>query len=246
MEEREFENLSRYVDGDLRASERDALEDEINRRPDLQSALDDLLRVKAQVRQLARVDEPPQALDALVRPLRWSGRPQLRQSPLIPVAAAAAVVVLSVVLGLEIGRHGGLPEAEHPARKPTVFALKSLPEADESSLVGALEHLMAMPYPEPDMLEPEAMMVVGPLPAPPEFLRHPQALEIGSARWPLAGGPYPVGLEIAISVEGGRLVRCRPVAEGDGSVSTVCAAIAEASFVGIEDGDHRATIVIAR
>jgi len=246
MEEREFEILSRYVDGDLGVGEKAAFEELIGGQPDMQTALEDLLLMKARVRQLARDEEPPQTLDALVRPLRRGGRPPLRQSSLVPLAAAAAVVVLALALGLEIGRHGPLPVPADPAGRPTAFALKSLPEADGSSLVGALEHLMAMPYPEPEMLEPEAMEVIGPLPAPPEYYRQALALEVGSHRLPLATGDYPVGLEVEVSVKRGQLVGCWAVTEGDSRSRDLCSAITGAPFVGIEDGDHRAKVVIAR
>ena len=248
MEEREFEVLSRYIDDDLGPAERRALEEEIRHRPELQSAMDDLLAMKAEVRNLAVKDEPPDTLDDLVRPLRRSGRPRLRQSNLVPIAAVAASILLAVVLGLEVGRHGRLPDPDDPFRQAPreAFALKALPEADDSSLVGALEHLMAQPYAVPDLIEPEALIAIGPLPAPPERHREPVALAIGHTLVPLSGTGHPVGLVLELSVDQSRMVGCRTAGDGDDRADAICTALEGVSLDGVTDGDHRATVVIAR
>ncbi len=248
MEEREFENLSRYVDEDLPVTERQALEDEIRHRPDLQMALKDLVAIRGTVRRLAEQQNPPDALDDLVQPLRRSGRPSLRQSNILPLAAVAASILLLAFLGFEIGHRGRLPDADdsdHTSARE-VFALKALPEADEESLVGAIEHLMAMPYPAPTLVEPEALIAIGPLPDPPEQLRGELALAVGHYRIPLASADYPLGLELELSVEQGRIVGCRSANEDDDDVRALCSVLTATSWVGIKDGDHRAMVVTAR
>ncbi len=248
MEEREFERLSRYVDDDLDPTERKGLEDEIRDQPELRSTLDDLLDLKTRVRFLAEQQNPPDTLDDLVRPLRRSGRPPLRQSNLIPFAAIAATVLLAVVLGLEVGRHGRLSDSDNPDHQTSreVFALKALPEADDSSLVGALEHLMALPYPEPDLVEPEALLAIGPLPGPPGQYRERLALAVGQLRMPLSGTDHPVGLVLELSVDHGRITGCQSADEGNDHVHALCSALEGVFFDGVKDGDHRATVVIAR
>ena len=162
------ELLSRFVDDDLSPSEAASLRRRMQQEPTMRRELDELQETRRAVRLLATRDQPPDLLDDLVVELRRQGRPSPRNL-VVPLLAAAALVVMCFTLVLEMNRQ------DHPTElvtgravaTPGVFALSALPEATGDAPLGPLEELLARPYPPPALLEAEPLIVVGPLPEPP-------------------------------------------------------------------------------
>ncbi len=173
------ERLSRYLDGDLGASEAAELEVLLESEAEVADELDALRRLQVAVRLSADRMEPPDALDALLEPLR-TGEPHAprRVHPAVRWIGLAASVALAVTVAMEVARQrpdlptSSRPYAPSPAPPPgesEFFQLKPLPTSPvppEEELVGATDRLLASEPAEPDFDEPEALDVRGPLSAP--------------------------------------------------------------------------------
>jgi len=173
------ERLSRLIDGDLGAAEKEALAAILESDPLLRRELDGLTRVRASLRSLADRENPPAKLDALVDPL-LQGKPEPAFGrPWARWLATAAAVVLGVTVVLEVQRRqpdssiAGWQERalDGGAGEPTPgFALAPLPTssvpADQQPL-GAADRLVSAPEPEinPPLDPAPALEVMGPLDA---------------------------------------------------------------------------------
>jgi len=174
MDQATEELLSRYLDGDLDDKEIKAFEGRLEYEPELQDALDGMGSLKEAVANIAVSMDPPNALDALMEPLRRS-RPKprgLRHA--YGLLAAAATVVIGVGIAFELQRRHPQPVVKYEnhghvvskSEKDGYFQLQALPTAvpGEEALLGATDHLLAEPGPEsPEAEEPPALVVIGPL-----------------------------------------------------------------------------------
>lgn len=180
MDEATAEQLSRYLDDDLSDAEVRELETRLRTDSALAAELDALRALTRSVAAVAEDMEPPAALDDLVAPLR-TGTPHGRRRihPVVRVAGIAAGLALAATVVLEVVRRGpdetsvltdAPPEtAAAPSGEETgVFQLSPLPTSavpEDEQPVGAADRLLASPPTEPELDEPEPLVVRGPLSA---------------------------------------------------------------------------------
>ena len=240
------EILSRYLDGDLGIDEDRRIVERLKSEPALQEALDEMRSLRNRLRRLALEERPPEVLDRMVRPLRRGGRPRRQRWVAVALFAAAAVVVVGLIVVSEVGQTGWMPwEGNSGEKDRQVFALSSLPSRDPEAPLGAIESLMAQPDPEPEMVEPEALEVMGPLNRPPEGQGWALRLEAGGIVVPLSGSIETQGLRVTLRIEGGRVAscRCQDGAEAGPAVGDVCRQLLSIGGIGLHDGQYEATTV---
>jgi hypothetical protein len=169
------ELLSRYVDGDLDKAEVAALHEHLSSDPGLATELEDMLRLRQAVSDIANGLNPPPQLDQIMEPLRRGiSDSRSRSRTWVRGLAAAAVVVLGITVVVEIFRHRD-GSAIHTLRQATptdstgpaeIFRLRPLPTSavpyDEVRL-GAADRLVESPIPEPRLDDPRPLEIVGPL-----------------------------------------------------------------------------------
>lgn len=246
IDERTFETLSRYVDGDLGFDEIAAFEDRLTGDDELGRALDDVRQLREGLRAVALDERPAQALDIMVRPLRRAGRPWRQRWAVASLVAAAAVVVVALIVVEDVGRSGlKSGSSASGGTEPQVFALKNLPAADEDAPIGAIESLLAQDDLSPELAQPEAEIVMGPLDHPPGREGHGLSLAVEEIRIPLPESCGSVGERIRLSISDGRVVSCRTVSlEGETIVGgCVCQVLVALPRVEVSDGDHHAWVV---
>lgn len=177
MDDARTELLSRYLDGDLKPSEARAVEERLKNDSELAAELHDLEGVRSSLASLARQDQPPAKLDAMMEPLCRSApfRPGVR--PAVRWLGIAAALVLGFSVVLEVRRQSPSPANDPRTRRvaqelPTEpgdrFSLAPLPTSsipEEDRPLGAVERLLASPLPGPILEEPPALEVLGPLEA---------------------------------------------------------------------------------
>lgn len=228
------ETVGRYLDGDLSDREvadvRRLLESDTRWHETYES----LLGLRSAMRAIAADEEPPEALDTLVKPLRQAGRPRTDGFSVLPLVAAAAAVVLWVVVGVTVGRHPWKPEPTRPFRP---FVLQPLPSATGRVALGPLERLLEWRIPEPELRLPDALVVLGPLPDPPGMSRRAGVrLEVCGREFPIRTEADWLGATVAVRVAEGRVVAC------DGGPPSLCADLLGRLLDGVTDGSHRAQV----
>jgi hypothetical protein len=124
----ELELLSAYIDNQLAAAERAALEQRLGREPALRAALDELRGTVALLRELAPLP-PPRSFT--LDPAAFAPRP----SPLfswLRMGATLASVLLAITFAIEFASFGGVPASAPmvgggaaPAAAPTAAALEA-------------------------------------------------------------------------------------------------------------------------
>lgn len=246
IDEKTFETLSRYVDGDLGPDETAAFECELADNDELQHALGDIHRLRESLRTVALGANPPAALDHTVRPLRRAGRPMPQRWVVAAVVGAAAVIVVSVIVVGEIGRTGWMPWTGNSWREDVeIFALSNLPSRDPEAPLGTIENLLTQDDPEPDMVELEPLEVMGPLDSPPGFHRSNLVLEIGTTQVPVSVTEETEGLRVILRVEEGRVTSCSPSDGIEATLATgdVCRQILSVGGIGLDDGQYEAVVV---
>jgi hypothetical protein len=171
IDESTAELLSRFLDGDLEAGEARRLETRLESDPELAAELAALDRIRHGVRSVAAGMKPPEELDLLLEPLR-TGEPHgpRRIHPAIRWIGMAAGLALAVTVALEVART--TPDPRDVVRAPTappdseVFQLSPLPTStvpEGEEKLGASDRLLDSPPTEPELDEPEALEVRGPL-----------------------------------------------------------------------------------
>lgn len=177
MDEATSELLSRLLDGDLETADRARLEERLHKEPKLRAELEAMKRLQAATRAVAQRMDPPGSLDAMMKPLR-TGAPHAprRMRPAVRWIGMAAGLALAVTVAMEVARRAPDPmetprsrrEATADAPEETeIYQLKPLPTSSvppEEELIGVSERLLASPPAEPELDEPEALYVQGPLP----------------------------------------------------------------------------------
>lgn len=246
IDEKTFETLSRYVDGDLGPDEAAAIEQELAGDDELGRALADIRQLREDLRTLALDERPPEALDHMVRPLRRAGRPMRQRRALAFLVAAAAVLVVALIVVEEVGRsrlRSDSPASGGAGRE--VFVLKNLPAADEDAPIGAIESLLAGDDPEPVLVDPEPLEVMGPLDRPPGIDDSGLALKIGTILVPVPVIVGAEGLMMTLGVEEGRVTLCRPSAGIESTLvaGDVCRQILSVGGIGLDDGQYEAVVV---
>jgi hypothetical protein len=177
MRDADTELLSRYLDGDLSDPEARALSQRLAGDGELARRLEEMRVVRDAVASIASTMEAPEALDALVEPLRQAVPPSRRRPPVVHWLAAAAAAVLGITAVIEIGRHQSGPPVPEPAAPPAAeprapgeyFKLHPLPTTSvppEEEHIGAVEQLVASPPAEPSSDASQPVDVIGPLPLP--------------------------------------------------------------------------------
>ncbi len=246
IDEKTFETLSRYIDGDLEPDEVAGFEKALAENDELQRALNDIRGLRGDLRAMALNEEPPAVLDHMVRPLRRGGRPVIQRWTVAAVLAAAAVIVVSVIVVEEIGQTGWRPwEQASPDDDQQIFALSNLPPGDPDAPIGAIENLLAEGNPEPEMVELEPVDVMGPLNQPPGSEDSNLILKVGSILVPVAIPVGNEGLRVKLGVEAGRVTSCDPpegMAPTQGT-DDVCRKILSVRGIGLSDGRHNAVVV---
>lgn len=177
MDDPRLELLSRHLDGDLGDDETRQLEERLAAEPDLAAELAALVRVREEVRALARSEPPPARLDAAVEPLRRTVAARATVRPAFRWLAAAATLVLGLSVGYRVAQRGpsAVPPSgssrqartENEARKSEKpYPLAPLPGTEvppERQLLGAADRLVASPVPPVEVPLPVAQTAVGPL-----------------------------------------------------------------------------------
>ena len=177
MDEATSELLSRLLDGDLEAADRARLEARLDKEPKLRAELEAMKRLQAATRAVAQRMDPPETLDAMMKPLR-TGAPHAprRVRPAVRWIGMAAGLALAVTVAMEVARRTPDPmETTRPGREATteapekteIYQLKPLPTSSvppEEKLIGVSERLLASPPADPELDEPEALYVQRPLP----------------------------------------------------------------------------------
>ena len=246
IDEKTFETLSRYVDGDLDPDDGATFEQALAENDELRRALDDIFRLRGELRAMARDENPPAVLDQMVRPLRRGGRPMFQRWTVAAVLAAAAVIVVSVIVIEEIGRTGWMPwEQTSSDDAQQIFALSNLPPGDPDAPIGAIENLLAEGNPEPEMVELEPVDIMGPMEYPPGSEDSNLILKIGSTQIPVAIPAGTEGLKVNLEIESGRVTSCGPP-EGlapTPRTADVCREILWVSGIDVGDGPFEATVV---
>jgi hypothetical protein len=246
IDEKTFETLSRYVDGDLQPDETAEFESKLAAAEELRSALGDILRLRKSLRTAALDEQPPAALDDMVRPLRRAGRPMPQRWAVAALVGAAAVLVVSVIVVSEVGRTGWTPWTGSSWKEDgKIFALSNPPSRDPEAPVGAIESLLAQDDPEPGLVELEPLEVMGPLDQPPGSDSSDLVLKIGTTQVPVSITEENEGLKVILTVEGERVTSCSPpegveptLAAGD-----VCRQILSVAGLGLHDGQYEAVVV---
>jgi hypothetical protein len=216
MDETRFELVSRYLDGDLTGSEAADFERRLEAEPELAAQVESAQLLRRAVGSVAARMEPPVELDAVIDPLRRSApSPTVRVRPLYRWIGVAAALVLGITVTLEVARRspGPRPDLERVARAPSpeadseVFQLAPLPTAnpDESRPLGAADRLLEEEPGEPIPPEPEALEVLGPLPADDA---QPERLDRG-----LTGERQPPGEEEPQTATSDSTLRHAPVGD---------------------------------
>jgi hypothetical protein len=173
IDEKASELISRALDGDLDDAERADLERRLADQPELEAALADSARIKQAVAAIAGAMQPPAELDAVIEPLRRGTPPtQPAVRSALRWLGAAAAVVLGVTVTLEVARRNPTPAVDRPAApRPErhddreIFELAPLPSAvpAENRPVGATDQLLDEDLDQPEVPEPAALEVLGPL-----------------------------------------------------------------------------------
>jgi hypothetical protein len=179
MDDATIEMLSRYIDGDLDPAEERDIGGRLAADPLLRSNLESLRELRSSLAVLAKNEEVPAELDALVEPLR-RGRPEaVAARPWVRWLATAAVAVLGLSVIIEVNQKSSRqPAREAPRSRPgrpteptERFSLAPLPTSSvppEDQLLGVSERLLASPIPEMEIEESPPLRVLGPLEAPPD------------------------------------------------------------------------------
>lgn len=246
IDEKTDELLSRYLDGDLEIEDCRRLTERLEEEPNLREALDHMRGLRQRLRRLALEERPPEVLDRMVRPLRRAGRPRRQRWAAAALVAAAAVVVVSVILISETGRTGWMPwDRSSDENDDQVFALSNLPTRDPDAPIGAIETLLAGENPEPEMVDLEALEVMGPLDRPPGFEESGVALKIETMVVPVSVTPETVGLTVIVGIENGRAMSCRLPAERESTTALddVCRDILSLEGIGLDDGRYSGVLV---
>jgi len=179
MSEETTERLSRYLDGDLEPAEKAELELLLEDDPAVRLELEALRQVRQTVASMATQEMVPGELDVLLEPLRRTPVQKRLVRPAFQWLAAAATVVLGVSVAVEVVRRNPGPPTPVtvtgegtravPTRIPgDYYRLQPLPERENEEgdeLLGAVDHLLATPPPEPELsvAPAEPLVVMGPL-----------------------------------------------------------------------------------
>lgn len=241
IDERTDEILSRYLDGDLDIEEVRRLTLRLEGEPGLREAFDEMRGLRQRLRRMALDERPPEVLDRMVRPLRRAGRPRRQRWAAAALVAAAAVVVVSVIVISETGRTGWMPwDRSADKNADQVFALSNLPTRDPDAPIGAIETLLAEENPEPEMVDPEALEVMGPLDRPPGFEESGLALKIGTMFVPVVVTSATAGLRVIVEVENGRVMSCNASGETEptAALDNLCRDILSLEGLGLGDGRY--------
>lgn len=123
---KEWQLLSEYLDGQLTAREQERLEQKLHSRPDMQSALEEMRRVRSALRTTPRRRVPRNFTLTHAMVAEHARKPWERWIPALGVTAALATVMLVVTLwigALPAGWPGSGKTAQAPAQ-PEVMALE--------------------------------------------------------------------------------------------------------------------------
>ncbi len=144
--DRDLEQLSAYLDGNLSASDRAAFETRLTADPALQSALDDLRNIKTRLGALPVVRAPRNfaLTPAMI------GQSARRASTWLPAlnfaTAIAAVLFVAVVAGNVLGRSGTVSTAA-PAPAAEVSLGQATANADTAAVTATAEPPVALQAP---------------------------------------------------------------------------------------------------
>lgn len=144
--DRDREQLSAYLDGNLSASDRAAFETRLTANPALQSALDDLRNIKTRLGALPVVKAPR---NFTITPA-MIGQSARRASTWLPAlnfaTAIAAVLFVAVVAGNVLGRSGTVSTAA-PAPAAEVSLAEAPVNADTAAATATAEPPVALQAP---------------------------------------------------------------------------------------------------
>jgi hypothetical protein len=260
------ELLSRWLDGDLDAVEREQLEQRLTGDFELARERAALADLRGAVAELASASEPPDRLAALHEPLRRGVAPAGRSGRWRAAWLAAAATLL-VGVGLIVEQthrgHRPSPAAGRRAYQDTpipgeggrpLFQLRPLPTPAEEVPLGAADRLLARSLPDPELEPPEALEIVGPLERPPlaaTVAETVQPSRVTAVLAPLGAPPLELTLleplapgrwQIRFVVAGGRITAVPEPAE-----ARLVAALVGVEVPGLADGEASAelTVVIA-
>ncbi|MEN8165354.1 MAG: hypothetical protein ABFS37_14585, partial [Acidobacteriota bacterium] len=162
------------------------------------------------------------------------------------MVAAAAVVVVAVILVSETGRTGWMPWNRNSGESDRqIFALSNPPSRDPEAPIGAIESLLAREDPEPQLVEPAPLEVMGPLEHPPELPESGLALKVGRALIPVQLSAGFEGWTTSLKIEGGRVTSCQALDgfETRSGIDEVCREILALGVIGLQDGQFEAVVV---
>lgn len=245
IDTRTDEVLSRYLDDDLGVDEVRRLKKRLEEEPELRKAFDEMRELRHGLRKMALEERPPEVLDRMVRPLRRAGRPRRQRWMAAALIAAAAVVVVSVIVISETGRTGWMPwDRSDDEAGDQVFALSNLPTRDPEAPIGAIENLLSEENPEPAMVDPEVLEVMGPLNRPPGYEESGLVLKLGSVTVPVALTPGAAGLKVVVVVENGRVVSCDSSGGMEPTIvlEDLCRDILLLEGTGLDDGSYNGIV----
>jgi hypothetical protein len=168
ISDQDFERLSAYVDNELPAAEKSALEARLAREPELKSALDDL-RLNVRALRSLPVLKPPRnfTLSAeqaqAIRPPKRS--PGLAWLPVLRLATAAATFLFVAVLGLDLMSAGNLVRPQMVEQTQVMESAMQAPAASESKAadVNGTPLAEALPYAAPLVEESGTPAPTGPM-----------------------------------------------------------------------------------
>lgn len=241
------EILSRYLDGDLGDTESRKIAERLRQEPELQEALDDIRSLRKRLRNLALEERPPEVLDRLVGPLRRAGRPRNQRWAAVAMVAAAAVVVVGLIVVSEVGRTGWMPwRTGEGVEDGTIFKLSNLPSRDPDAPLGAIETLLAESDPEPELVQPEALEVMGPLNQPPGDQRWVLLIHDREIAIAVSENIEDADLWLSLRIEDGRVTSCRQLDEVETGpeIEGLCRESLSNVEIAMADGEYEAKVFL--
>lgn len=174
---RDYEALSAYIDGQLSPGELRKLEERLHARPDLQTALDEMRRTRALLRQAPRRKAPRNftLTPAMVGEQKRRAAPSFNWFPALSFASAMAALALIVIVVMQLapGAQPPITVAMQPGMEEAAPAMKTMSEAPAGTQSAAAAQAAPENPPAPENAQPQSTQAA--LSAPAADLSAPNA-----------------------------------------------------------------------
>lgn len=191
INDRDWEDLSAYLDGQLSPRDQTRLEGRLQQSADLRAALQDLRRTRAVLRAQPRLRAPRNfTLTAEMAGIRQPARPASRLSPVFGMISALASVLLIVAIFGEFFTQSPMATSRILSAEPPAASEPKGAELEMEAPPGAAVETYALEQAAPAEVFSPTLTAVGE-PAPLLDARSAQEAPVGAA----GAYPYPAPLE---------------------------------------------------